>query len=218
MVMIVIVTVAVTMIVIMCRRTRPPARVGLISRRGAAPLADAVVDALKQAGIIAALDLRTAARRGVAVEGGKCAILAMAAGLVEAELGLDGGAVDTVGVKALASLLGELHVLLAALLGDGEGDLDVEGGHELRIRQLPNVHVVAADDPGEVLDVLLDLRQLEVVRRRLEEHLGGCAGEGDGRLEDDEGDEERDGRVGVLASGPAGEPDDESGGDDADVS
>lgn len=147
--------------VILRRGTRPAAGSGL---RGAAPLTDAIVDALEQARHVA-LGLSAAPRGGVAVEG-EGAGLAMVAALIEAELGLDGGAVDAVGVQALAGLLGELHVLLPALLRDGEGHLDVHRGDELRVRQLPDVYMVAADDAGKVLDVLLDLRELEVV--------GGC--------------------------------------------
>lgn len=137
---------------------------------------------------------------------------------IEAELGLNGGAVDAVCVEALADGLGDLHVACSAALGgDVESDLDVQAGNDLGVRELPDVDVVAGDDAGDVLDVLLNVVDVEVVRGGLEEDLGRGGGQGDGGAEDDEGDEEGDGRVGIEAVRGVGEPDDERGDNDADV-
>ncbi|GJD02771.1 hypothetical protein ColKHC_11596 [Colletotrichum higginsianum] len=130
--------------------------------------------------------------------------------VVAAELGLDGGCVNAVGVQALAGALGELHVLLATLGRDGEVDVNVQGGDDLGVRELPNVYVVAAEDTGQILDILAYFLEVDVVGSGLKEDLGGGLGEGDGRLENDQGNEQRDGRVGVEATGPVGQPDDES--------
>lgn len=107
---------------------------GVVARHGAAALADAVVDALEQAVIVAA---RAPAHLGGTVAGaGQLAellpcLLGMVVRLVEAELGLDGGAVDAESVKALPHPFSEGHVLLTPRLRDGEGDLDVHRGHDL---------------------------------------------------------------------------------------
>lgn len=137
---------------------------------------------------------------------------------VEAELGLDGGAVDAVCVQALADRPGDLHVACCASLGgDVEGDLDVQASDDLGVGELPDVDVVAGDDAGDVLDVFFDVVDVEVVGSSLEEDLGGGRGQGDGGAEDDDGDEEGDGRIGVEAVRGVGEPDYERGDDDADV-
>ncbi|GKT41798.1 uncharacterized protein ColSpa_01978 [Colletotrichum spaethianum] len=137
--------------------------------------------------------------------------------VVAAELGLNGGCVNAVGVEALAGALGELHVLLTALGGDGEVDVDVQGGDDLGVGELPDVDVVAAEDTGQVLDVLADLLEVNVVRGGLEENLGSRLGEGNSGLENNESDEQRDGGIGVEAAGPVGQPDDEGSDDDTNV-
>lgn len=137
--------------------------------------------------------------------------------LIEAELRLDSSAMNAVGMQALPRLPGQLHVLLAAALADGEGDLDVHGGDELGVAQLPDVDVVAADDARDVLDVFFDVVDVDVVGCCLEEDLSRCFGERDGGLEDDERDEEGDDGVGVEAVLPAGEPDGKGGDDYSNV-
>lgn len=137
---------------------------------------------------------------------------------VEAELGLDGGAVDAVCVQALADRPGDLHVACSAAFGgDVEGDLDVQTSDDLGVRELPDVDVVAGDDAGDVLDVLFDVVDVEVVGGSLEEDLGGRGGQGDGGAEYDDGDEEGDSGIGIEAVRGVGEPDYERGDDDADV-
>lgn len=137
---------------------------------------------------------------------------------IEAELGLDGCTVDAKGVQTLASSASELHVLLTAISVDGEGHLQVHAGNGLGVRKLPDVDMVAADDSRERFNVFADIGDADVLRSGLEEYPGGCPGEWDGSLENNGGDEERHGRVGVVLSRPVGQPDDQCSGNDTDVS
>lgn len=137
--------------------------------------------------------------------------------LAEAELGLDGGAVDAVAVETLADAPGQLHVLFAAELGDGKGHLDVHGGDDLRVRQLPDVDVVAAEHAGEALDVLADVVDVDVVGRGLQQDLGRRLSQRDGRPQDDGRDQQRHHRVRVHAVRPRRLPDDQRRHDHANV-
>lgn len=136
---------------------------------------------------------------------------------VEAVLGLDRGAVDPIVVQALPDLPGEIHILVTAGRRDGEVHLDVQRGNEACVVQLPDVNVVAADYALQVLDVFPDLLEIDVLGCRLEQDLGSRKGKRDGRAEDDHGDEERDGRIGVEASRPVREPDNQGCGNDSHV-
>lgn len=136
---------------------------------------------------------------------------------VEAVLGLDRGAVDPIVVQARPDLAGEIHVLVAAGCRNGEVHLDVQRGDEACVVELPDVDVVAANHALQVLDVFTYLLQVNVLGRRLEKNLGRREGERDGGAKDNDGDEERDGGIGVEASGPVGEPDNQSCGDDSHV-
>ena len=125
---------------------------------------------------------------------------------------------NTIGVQALSHRLSHGHVFLGSVRGgDAEGDLDMHGGDDLRVGQLPDVDVVAGDDARDGLDVLLDVVDVEVIRSGLEENLGGCGGKWDGGLENDQGDEEGDCWVGVETLWRMGEPDNEGGNNDTDV-
>lgn len=152
-----------------------------------------------------------------AIHSQRCGIPSVRVLFIEAELGLDSGAVDAEPVQALARPLGQLHVLFAAVLVDGEGHLQVHAGDDLGIRQLPDVDVVAAHDSWKTLDVLADVLDANVLGGGLQENPGGCASKGDGRLEDDGGDEQRHGGIAVELARPVREPYDEGGDDDADV-
>lgn len=142
----------------------------------------------------------------------------MRALLVETELRLNGCAVNTEAVEAFACSSGQFHVLLPTVGVDMEGDLEMHAGDDLRVGELPDVDVVAADDAGEGLDVLTDLGDADVLRGGLQEDLGGGTRQGDGRLENNGCDEERYCRVGVELAGPVSQPDDQGGDNDADVS
>lgn len=76
---------------------------------------------------------------------------------VEAELRLDGGGVDAVGVQATADGEREFHVASRALTLEVEFNLDVQAADKLGVAELPDVDVVARHDAGEVLDVSLDV-------------------------------------------------------------
>jgi hypothetical protein len=155
--------------------------------------------------------------RGRGGRGGGGAAIPVGVGAVGAKLGLDRRRMDAVGVQALTRHAGELHVSLAVGLRDVEGELHVHRRDDLGVGQLPDVHVMAAHDARERLNVLADLVEVDVFGRGLEEDLGCRHGERDARVENDEGDEERDDRVGVVLARPVGEPDDQSGNNDAHV-
>ena len=87
---------------------------------------------------------------------------------VEAELGLDGSAVDAIRMETLAYLARQLHILLRVRIRHGEFDQDVQRGYNLRVRELPDVDVVAALNVIEFLDIGLDMADFDV--------LGSCAG------------------------------------------
>lgn len=53
--------------------------------------------------------------------------------LIKTELGLDGGTVNAIGVKALASALSKLHVLGSAVRVDREGHLQMQASHDLGV-------------------------------------------------------------------------------------
>ena len=88
--------------------------------------------------------------------------------LVKAELGLDGYAVNTEAVETLPCPASQLHVLLATMRVDGEGDLDVHAGNELCVGELPDVNVMAGDDTRQPLDILSNLLDTDVLGSSLE--------------------------------------------------
>lgn len=156
---------------------------------------------------------------GLAGDGGELGA-AWAQGVLLAprvELWLDGGRVDSVRVEAFADVSRKGHVPVGAFTLDVEADLDVERGDELGVAELPDVEVVAADDARKLLDVLDDVVDAEAGGHGLEEDPGGGLAERDGGEEDDDGDEQGDGRVCVVAPGVVCEPDEEGRDDDADV-
>lgn len=115
--------------------------------------------------------------------------------------GLNRGAVDAVGVEAATRASRQFHELFAVLVRDGELDADVQRGDDGRVRELPDVEVVAGLDARQGFNVLLHLLRVDSRGRGLEEYLGRRLGQGDGGAEDDERDEEGHGRVGVEAVG-----------------
>ena len=190
-------------------------------RGGAAALSHAIVDALQETRAFSSSDTLAQVRRPVRVAGKLpellLCVLDVVVGLIKTELGLDRSAVNAVGVEALPHPLGEDHVFLASCLGDREGDLDVHRGDNLGVRQLPDVYVVAGDDSGKALDVFTDVLNLDSLRRGLQEDLGCGKSKRECGLENDEGDEQRDSRIGVVLSRPVGQPDDQSCNNNTDV-
>lgn len=136
---------------------------------------------------------------------------------VEAELGLDGGGVDAVGVQAAAHRFGQFHVPRGTLAFEVEFDLDVQAADQLGVAQLPDVHVVAGHDARQVFDVRFDVFHVDADGDGLQEDARGGFAERDGGGEDYGGDDQGDGRVHVEAPAVVREPDEEGGGDDADV-
>lgn len=131
--------------------------------------------------------------------------------LVEAELRLDSGAVDAEAVETLSGPASQLHVLLTTMRVDGERNLDMHAGDELRVGELPDVDVMAGNNTGECLDILANLGNADVLRGSLEKDSCGTARERNASLENDGGDEQRDSGIGIHLSRPVGKPDDQSG-------
>lgn len=130
---------------------------------------------------------------------------------ISTELRLDSRRVDTVGVQAFANRLGNGHVLLGSIRGgDAECDLDVHGSDNLRVAELPDMDVVAGYNAWNRLNILLDIVDVKVVWCSLEEDLCCCGGKWDGGAENDQGDEEGDGWIGVETLWRVSEPDDKS--------
>lgn len=203
---------------------------GRRSRRAAALVRAALVSALEQTGVRLADTTRfagdTACWVGVAGGGAVRAVPVLVAGVsaaavimlgVKAELGLDGGGVNTVGVEAAADGQGELHVACGALALEVEFDLDVQAADELGVAELPDVDVVAGDDAGEIFDVGFDVFDADSSRNGLQEDARGGLAERNGGGENDGSDDKRDGRVHVEAPAVVGEPNEKCGGDDTDV-
>ena len=136
---------------------------------------------------------------------------------VEAELGLDGGGVDAIGVQAAADSECELHVASRALTLEVKLDLDVQAADKLGVAELPDVDVVARHDAGEVFDIGLDVVNANTSGNCLEEDARCGFAEGDGGCQDDGSDDERNGRVHVETPAVVGEPNKECGGDNADI-
>lgn len=90
----------------------PPARACRGRLDDAASLCLAVIDAFKETG--AELFIR----RPIERKGSRVAIMLVL--VIETELGLDGGAVNAIGMQTSPRPLGQLHVLLSAVLVEGE--------------------------------------------------------------------------------------------------
>jgi len=93
--------------------------------------------------------------------------------LVQTELWLDCRTVNTICMQALSDSLRQFHISLATSFTDGEPHLNVHGRNYLRVTQLPDVNMVAADNAWKLLDIFLDVIDLDVVRSGLKQDLGG---------------------------------------------
>ena len=113
-------------------------------------------------------------------------------------------------MKTLPHRLRHTHIPFRATWArDPKLDLDMHGGDDLRVRELPDVHVVTRYNTRDRLDVLLYIINIQMIGRGLEEDLCSRRGQRNGGTKDDEGDEEGDCWVGVEALWGVGEPDDE---------
>lgn len=137
---------------------------------------------------------------------------------VEAELGLDGGRVDAVLVKAVANGTSKLHVSCRTLTLEVKVDLNVQTCNKLGIAQLPYVEVVGTNNTRKLLDVFLDIVNAQTSRHSLEQDTGGGKTKRDGRSEDNAGDDEGNARIGVEAPFVVGKPDEQSRSNDTNVS
>lgn len=126
---------------------------------------------------------------------------------VEAEFGLDGGRVHSVFVKAIADGTSKLHVSCGTFALEIKVDLDVQAGDKLGVAQLPDVDVMAADDAWQHLNVSLNVINVQTQRDSLQEDTGGGLAERNGRTKDDDGDDERNGRISVETPRVVGKPD-----------
>jgi hypothetical protein len=136
---------------------------------------------------------------------------------IETELGLDGGRVDAVGVKAAADGQCQFHVTSGTFSLEVELDLDVQAADKFGVAELPDVDVVARDNTREVFDVGLDIVNADAGGDSLEENARGSLAERNGGCEDDGGDDEGNHRIHVEAPGEVREPDEECDSDDTDV-
>lgn len=133
------------------------------------------------------------------------------------ELRLDGRRVNAIFMQTLTNGGCQLHVSLRALGAEVEVDSDVEGGDELGVGELPDMEVVAGLDTGQVLDIIADVVDFNAVRHGLEENAGCGFAERDGRAENDDCDNKRNGRVEVEAAREFREPDNQCCCDDTNV-
>ncbi len=118
-------------------------------------------------------------------------------------------------VEVLADLSGDVHVLFG--LAGGAVDEDVDGGDDLALRKLPDVKLVEVEDAVDAHDGLTNGFERNGGGNTLKKDVRGGLDEGEGRVEDDDGDQERDGWIRVE-SPPCGRVHDEkTGGNDTDV-
>ena len=136
---------------------------------------------------------------------------------IRGEFGLDGGRVDAIRMETPAHLAGETHVAFGALAFDFGVDLDVDRGHDLGVAQLPDMQVVGAIDPRQLLNVFFDMVDAQPAGHGLQQDARGGFAQGDGGRQDDDGDQQRNARVDIVLPRVVGQPDNQRRGNDADV-
>ena len=99
----------------------------------------------------------------------------------------------------------------AALLEALVGDRDVRGQHRHAAGDRPGVQVVHVDDAGHATEVLAHVLEIQVRRRRLEQHVDRLAQQPPRPRQDQDGDQQRGERVRAQE---AGGHDDQCGDDD----
>lgn len=72
-------------------------------------------------------------------------------------------------------------------------------------------------DWSYLFDIVLDIAEVDALRRALEQDLAAVLHQGHGGEQDHDGDAHADGGIGIEAGVGAGEPDDDGGDDDAHV-
>lgn len=136
---------------------------------------------------------------------------------VEAELRLNGGRVDTILVEAVANGTSKFHVSCGTFSLEVKVDLNVQTRDELGVTQLPDMQVMATNDTGEFLDVFLDVIDAETCGDCLKKDARCSLAEGDGRGENNTGDNQRNTRIGVVTPGEVGKPDEQCRANDTNV-
>jgi len=197
--------------------------------RSTATLAIACIITVQQACIrssakavcIAGLPVQSLTRRGsiytskVSVIVRRCRVVVFR---VEAELGLDGGRVNAILVKAIANGTSKFHVSCRALALEVKVDLNVQTCNQLGVAQLPDVEVVGTNNTRKLLDILFDVIDAQTSRDSLEQDARGGETKRNGRSENDAGDDKGDTRIGVEAPFVVGKPDEQGRSNDTDVS
>lgn len=130
--------------------------------------------------------------------------------LVGAKLGLDGEAVDAEAMKAVFDGLGQLHPLCRTFSFEIEVELDVKSCNKSCRGQCPDMNVVTFDNARQRFDVFFNVLDRDVARYSLKQGLRRIADQRNCRLEDDQGDHERNRRVEVKPVLPTAEPNNES--------
>lgn len=110
---------------------------------------------------------------------------------------------------------GNVHILFG--LFRAAVDKDVNRGNDFGFGELPDVQLVEVENAFDGLNGLADGFEADRSRDTLEEDVGGGLAEGQRRVEDDDGDEERDGWVRVESPPCVGVHDEEASCDNTDV-
>lgn len=125
---------------------------------------------------------------------------------------------DAVLVKTLANRGSLLHVSLRSVTLEVVVDADVKTGNELGVAELPDVEVVNTLNTRKVLDVVANIVHFNAVGNSLEENAGCGLAERNGRAKDDDCNDERNGRIEVVAASELALPDDDGCDNDTNVS
>lgn len=136
---------------------------------------------------------------------------------VQAEFRLNSGRVDAIFVKALADLLGKVHVACRAFMLEVEVDLDVKRGDELGIGQLPNMQMMTGDNTVKVTDVVFDVVNGEVFRNSLQQDARCSFAKWESREQNDDSDEEGNSRIGIVPPRKVRLPDEEGSCNDTNI-
>jgi hypothetical protein len=97
-------------------------------------------------------------------------------------------------------------------------DHDVHTRDNLRLGETPDVKVVDVENAGNRRNGRTEAVEGNGGGNALKKDERGGLDEREGGGEDDDGDDKGDGRVGIHLPGEVGEPDEETGRDDSDVS
>lgn len=129
------------------------------------------------------------------------------------ELGLDGDRVDAVLMENLLDFVRQSHELRRV-----GGDAHMQRGDKGVFLEDPDVQVVQLLDAVQGHNVVFDVLSINVLRHGLQQNGGGGSAQGKSRGEDDDRDDERNDGVGVVLPRVVRLPDEESSGNNTNVS